>query len=899
MSTDDTWPTIDPSKLPKHFDSPAAEKRWDASWDALGIHRYDSSRPREQTFVVDTPPPTVSGSLHIGHIFSYTHTDVLVRYMRMQQRNIFYPMGWDDNGLPTERRVQNYFHVRCDPHRPYDPRLDVERASAKQRKRAPRLVSRPNFIELCHALTAEDEKTFKDLWRRLGLSVDWSLEYATIDNRCRRLAQLSFLDLHEKGHVYNVDAPTMWDVDFQTAVAQAEIEDREIPGALHRIRFGVCGGDREFVIATTRPELLPACVGVAAHPEDPRYRDLFGKLAVTPLFRVPVPIFPTELADPDKGTGILMVCTFGDQNDVHWWREQQLPLRMIVGRTGRLLPVEYGSEGWESLDPQAAGRYYAHLEGETITGARNRVVELLRDPAGAATAAAAKHGAPLVGEPQKIRHVVNFFEKGDRPLELIGTRQWFVRLLDKKQRLLDAGRQIRWHPGFMGKRYADWVTNLNADWCISRQRYFGVPFPLWYRCDEHGRPDFGDPLLPERERLPVDPMNSAPAGYTEADRGRPDGFTGESDVFDTWFTSSLTPQIATGWLDDPARHSRLFPGTIRPQSHEIIRTWAFYTIVKGLLHESAAPWSDVLVSGWVLDPDRKKMSKSKGNVLTPMHLLERYTADGVRYWAASARLGTDTAFDETQLQVGKRLVTKLFNAGKFVLSQTPGGGSVTEELDLAFVHELAAMVRRATRAFEDFEFARALNEIEGFFWSSFTDAYIELVKSRARADGATMADRRKSAVAGLRLGLNVILRLLAPALPYITEEIWSWAFARQTGIRSIHVAPWPGAKDFEGVVRPADAGSFATATEALRTINRAKTTAGVSLARPADRIVLACNEATRRRLDGVVTDVAMTAGTSDLGILVSESLADNAFEIPVAEFAATPVPASSRPPASR
>ena len=884
MSKDDTWHTIDPSLLPRHFDSAAVEARWDTRWDELAVYRFDPSRDRKQTFVVDTPPPTVSGSLHIGHVFSYTHTDVLVRYMRMRGQNVFYPMGWDDNGLPTERRVQNYFHVRCDPHQPYDPNLHLDRASAKQRKRAPQLVSRPNFIELCHTLTAKDEEAFTGLWRRLALSVDWGLEYATIDDRCRRLAQLSFLDLYEKGHVYSVDAPTVWDIDFRTAVAQAEIEDRETAGNLYQIRFGVLDDDREFVIATTRPELLPACVGVAAHPTDLRYKHLFGKRAVTPLFRVPVPIFPTELADPHKGTGILMVCTFGDQTDVRWWREQQLASRVVVGRDGRLLPVEHGSEGWGSLDPLAAGRYYARLVGETVTVARARIVELLRDPAGGAASAAAESGAPLVGEPQAIRHAVRFFEKGDRPLEIIQTRQWFVRLLDKKRQLLDAGRRIRWHPGFMGQRYADWTRNLNLDWCISRQRYFGVPFPLWYRCNDDGLPDFEDPILPERGRVPLDPMNTAPTGYTEAERGRPGGFVAEADVLDTWFTSSLTPQIATGWVDAPARHAKLFPGNVRPQSHEIIRTWAFYTIVKALLHEGTIPWTDVLISGWVLDPDRKKMSKSKGNVLTPIHLLDQYTADGVRYWAASARLGADTAFDENQLRVGKRLVTKLFNAGKFVLAQTADVGSITEELDRAFVRDLAFAVERATAAFQKFEFAKALNEIEGFFWSSFTDAYIELTKDRARRNEEGMARQHSSAVATLRLGLNVLLRLFAPTLPYVTEEIWSWTFARETGTRSIHLAPWPDARDFDGIAAPAEAGSFATATKALTAINRAKTTAGVSLRRPATKIMLTCNNATRHRLNGVMTDIAMTVKASDLEIQVCEGLPDNAFEIPIAEF---------------
>jgi valyl-tRNA synthetase len=879
MSSHRGWRTVDPAQLPAHFDSLAAEGRWAARWNELGIYRYDPTRPREETFVVDTPPPTVSGSLHVGHVFSYTHTDVLVRYQRMLGRNIFYPMGWDDNGLPTERRVQNYFHVQCDPHRPYEPDLKLEQASAKQRKGPARLVSRPNFIELCHVLTGEDEQAFKALWARLALSVDWSLEYATIDDHCRRIAQLSFLDLWEKGHVYNTDAPTVWDVDFQTAVAQAEIEDRELTGAFHDIRFGVDGSDREFVISTTRPELLPACVGVAAHPGDPRYQDLFGKRAITPLFRVPVPIFATELADPEKGTGILMVCTFGDQTDVLWWREQQLALRTIIGRNGRLLPVEFGSENWPSLDPAAANGHYRELEGKHLGAARARIVELLREPAA---------GCPLVGEPRELKHAVKFYEKGDRPLELIRTRQWFVRLLDKKQLLLDAGAQIRWHPSFMGRRYADWTQNLNLDWCISRQRYFGVSFPLWYRLNDNGEPDYDNPILAERERLPVDPMTDVPTGYLAEQRNQPGGFAGEPDVYDTWFTSSMSPQIGSHWLLDEDRHRKLFPADIRPQSHEIIRTWAFYTIVKAQIHEAKIPWSHVVISGWVLDPDRKKMSKSKGNVLTPLHLLDQYTADGVRYWSASARLGTDTAFNENQLKVGRRLVTKLFNAGKFVLAQTAEPGPITCELDKAFIRRLADLVANATTAFEEFEYANALNVTESFFWANFTDSYLELVKNRAQAQGDDAAAGRSSAVATLRVGLSTILRLFAPSLPYITEEVWSWALAHDTGHASIHIAPWPSAAEFEQWQAPVDAASLDAATEALTAINRAKTQAGVGLGRPATQLVLACNAESNTRLARVIADVKSAARAATLVSLEDAKLADNVFEVRSAEFEAKP-----------
>lgn len=877
------FPVIDPATLPKHFDAAAAEARWERFWDERAVHRYDPSRPHEETFVVDTPPPTVSGSLHVGHVFSYTHTDVIVRQRRMRGQNVFYPMGWDDNGLPTERRVQNYFHVRCDPRVAYEPALKLEQASDKQIKNEPPLwVSRRNFIELCHRVTGEDEQAFMALWRRLGLSVDWSLEYATIDDRCRHLAQYSFLDLFAKGQVYRVEAPTMWDVDFQTAVAQADVEDRPKTGAFHEIRFGVEGSDRSFVIATTRPELLPACVGVTAHPDDARYRDLFGKNAITPLFSAPVPIFPSELADPTKGTGILMVCTFGDQTDVRWWREQKLALRQIIGRDGRLREVTFGDAAFPSARPEVANRYYAQLAGKRVAGARDAVVKLLREPDGAV----AEGGAPLVGEPKPTEQAVKFYEKGDRPLELVSTPQWFVRLLDKKDALLARGREVRWHPEYMGDRYRIWTENLGIDWCVSRQRYFGVPIPVWYPLDASGQPDFERPIVAAADRLPVDPMTEAPPGYDESQRDRPGGFAADPDVFDTWFTSSLTPEIGSGWILDPERHAKIFPADIRPQAHEIIRTWAFYTIAKAHLHLDTIPWRNVVISGWVVDPAaKKKVSKTTGGMkLTPGALIEEYSADAVRYWAASARLGTDTAFDEQMFKVGKRLVTKLFNAAKFVLSQEGERHPITDELDRSFVQKLSHLVAEATEAFEEFEFARALMITEQFFWQSFTDTYLELAKARARGEIGD-ARARGSAVAALRLGLDVLLRLFAPFLPYITEEIWSWMFAAERGQPSIHAAPWPSPADFEAVEPPAEAASFDLAASALGVINKKKSESGVSVGRVTESLVLAANAATRARLEPVWHDVAASARCQEHALETKPELADGAFEVLSARFA--------------
>lgn len=880
-------PVVDPASLPKHFDAAAAEARWAEAWERAQIYRWDPRRPREATFVVDTPPPTVSGSLHVGHIFSYVHTDVQARFERMAGRTVFYPMGWDDNGLPTERRVQNVFHVRCDPAAPFDAELRLAPATDAQRKERPRLVSRANFIELCQSVTAEDEKAFKTLWRRAGLSVDWSLEYATIDAHCRRLSQLSFLDLFEKGHVYNTFAPTMWDVDFQTAVAQAEVEERPRRGAFHRLEFGVEGSDAGFTIATTRPELLAACVGVTAHPEDARFRDLFGRRAITPLFRVPVPIFSSELADPEKGTGILMVCTFGDATDVFWWREHGLALRQLVGRDGRMADVRFGEGDFPSLDPDAANRAYAELRGRSVAQARDRIVELLRDPAASATG----RGAPLVAEPEPIEHAVKFYEKGDRPLEYVPTRQWFVRLLDKKEALLAKGAEVQWHPAFMGLRYRDWTQNLQLDWCISRQRYFGVPIPVWYPLDAQGDPDFSRPIPAAREQLPIDPMTDVPPGWREDQRAVPGGFVGEADIFDTWFTSSLTPQIGSHWELDPERHAKLFPADVRPQSHEIIRTWAFYTIAKALLHEDRIPWRHVVISGWVLDPDRKKMSKSFGNVVTPMPLLEKYGADACRYWASSARLGTDTAFDEKVIRVGKRLVTKLFNAGKFVLTQAAEVRPITVELDRAFAAELRALVERATAAFREFAFAEALQETESFFWTRFTDSFIELAKHRARGEAGADEAGRGSAVAALRLGLDVLLRLFAPALPYVTEEVWAWAFAGEKRQPSIHTAPWPGPADFEGVAPPADPGSFALAMACWTAINKAKADAAVAVGREVEELALAASPATAARVRPVLADVLAASRVARHALEENAGLEEGAFRVLRARFAERSQPA--------
>jgi valyl-tRNA synthetase len=854
------------------YNAAEAEARWRAQWEAWGLHRWDPRRPRHQTFVIDTPPPTVSGSLHIGHVFSYTHQDLIARYRRMHGMNVFYPMGWDDNGLPTERRVQNYFNVRCNPALPYKPNYRPDRTQPGP----PELIGRRNFIELCHQMTAEDEQAFKALWRQLGLSVDWALEYATINDHCRRISQLSFIRLFETGEVYQATTPTMWDVDFRTAVAQAEVEDRDVRGAFYRVKFGVEGG-AHLLVATTRPELIPACVAIVVHPEDVRYRELHGKFAHTPLFAVRVPIIADPRVDPAKGTGIVMVCTFGDATDVEWWRDYHLPLRQIIDRTGRLEAVTFGGPGWESLNAPAANEAYRALIGLDVVKARTRLVDLLR----AADA--------LDGESEPIVHAVKFYEKGDHPLELIPTRQWFVRLLDHKAELAELGERITWHPPFMRARYRNWVEGLNQDWCVSRQRYFGVPFPAWYRLDAAGEPQYQSPILAPLDRLPVDPLEEAAPGYDESQRGQPGGFIGEPDVQDTWATSSLTPQIVTGWEFAPERHARLFPMDVRPQSHEIIRTWAFYTITKAWLHHRDVPWQHVMISGWVVDPDRKKMSKSKGNVVTPLHLLETYSADAVRYWTARARAGVDTVYDETIFKVGQRLVTKLFNAGRFVLGRLAvvddnllAPTAITAELDRGFVARLRDVLSEATEAYEQFDWARALEAVESFFWAEFCDDYVELVKARTYL--TTLDAGRLSALATLRLGLSILLRLFAPVVPTITEELWSQRFAvAEDGRRSIHTSPWPSETELEAVNTPASPDSYATARLLLADIRRQKGHAKVSARWPVARLLVAAPQADLAVVRSILDDVRAAGAIQEVEL--QDSRQDRVVEVHLAERA--------------
>ncbi len=816
------------------------EQTWAKRWEADATYRFDRTSPRQRVFAIDTPPPTVSGSLHVGHVFSYTQTDTVARFRRMTGRAVWYPMGWDDNGLPTERRVQNYFGVRCDPTLPYQAGFEPPVAGTGLAKgQSPASVSRPNFVELCQRLTVSDEAAFEEVWRRLGLSVDWSNTYTTIGRRAQRASQRAFLRLLAAGEAYSAQAPTLWDIDFRTAVAQAELEDRDQNGAYFTLAFHRGDGADDVLIDTTRPELLPACVALVAHPDDERFAPLVGTTVRTPLFGVEVPVVAHRLAQPEKGTGAAMICTFGDVTDVVWWRELGLPVRSVIGNDGRLVGTAP-----EVMDAGGAACYVQELAGKTVKAAQARIAELLA------------HSGELIGEARPLTHAVKFYERGERPLEIVSNRQWFIRTLAHRQKLAERGAELRWHPPYMQGRYQSWVEGLNSDWLISRQRFFGVPFPVWYPLDADGGVVYDRPLAPSEDRLPIDPTTDVPDGFAEDQRNQPGGFAAEPDVMDTWATSSLTPQIAGGWEDDPDLWSRLWPMHLRPQAHDIIRTWLFSTVVRADLEFGTLPWSDVALSGWILDPDRKKMSKSKGNVVTPMDLLEDFGSDAVRYWAASARLGTDTVFDKEQMKkVGRKLAIKLLNVANFVLGGRgldlvahwpPGAsdgaaGRVAEPLDGALLALVGRLVEATTADFESYDHARALERTEAFFWT-FCDNYVELVK--ARAYGELGEERAGSARATLTVALSTLVRLFAPFLPFVTEEIWSWG--APSG--SVHLASWPttdelGAAGAEaaGDRAPGDraeAGDRAAgdraemvgvASEVLAAARRAKTEAGRSL----------------------------------------------------------------------
>jgi valyl-tRNA synthetase len=749
--------------FPKKYKFDESEKKWQIFWQENAIYHWSKSEARENSFIVDTPPPGVSGQLHIGHVYSYTHTDFIVRHRRMKGKNVFYPMGFDDNGLPTERLVEKEKNIRANS------------------------VSRKEFINICNEVIAKEETKFRALFNRIALSVDWNLEYQTINPLSCKISQMSFLDLIEKGQIYRDSQPMLWDSVDQTALAQAEIEDREKVTFMNDILFSLENDDK-ITIATTRPELLPACVSVFFHPEDKRYNYLEGQFAFTPLFNVKVPLIADDMVDPEKGTGLVMCCTFGDQTDIAWWRKHKLPTNIIISKQGRIENIQFDNSCANKIK---AEQFAAQLTGLTVTAARSKIIELLK-----------KEGL-LVKQVQKLQ-TVKCAERSGAPLEILTTPQWFIKTIIHKEALLKKSDELNWYPKFMKIKLDRWIEGIGMDWCISRQRYFGVPFPVWYskRAGEEGKPIFA-----KNHQLPVDPLVDLPEGYNKEE------VIPDYDVMDTWATSSVSPQlnsrgVSNNHMVDENRYKKLFPADLRPQAHEILRTWAFYTMLKAYLHENTLPWKDIMVSGWCLAQDKSKMSKSKGNVLIPEILLEAHGSDVIRYWCASSKLGTDTAYSEDVINNGKRLVNKLWNAAKFAsthfdkisdsdkaLSLCEVKHKITRDFDKYLVNQVVDLVDYADQELTNYEYATAIDKTEKFFWALFCDNYLEITKTRAYNENGEDDEGALSTHLTLYHTLKTLLQLFAPIVPHITEELFHILYAKDIS-ESIHMrGSWPNIRE--------------------------------------------------------------------------------------------------------
>jgi len=750
-------------QFPDKYKFNESEKKWQSFWQEKNIYKWKKNEPGENSFVVDTPPPTVSGQLHMGHVYSYTHTDFIVRHRRMKGMNIFYPIGFDDNGLPTERLVEKKKNIRAAG------------------------IDREQFIQACQDVVLEEEEKFRSLFNRIALSVDWSVEYQTISKTSRAISQMSFLDLAKKNQIYRDSQPMLWDPVDQTALAQADIEEYEKTTFMNDIHFSLEDGSK-ILIATTRPELLPACVAVFYHPEDQRYKHLESKMAVSPLFGVKVPLFADDMVDPEKGTGLVMCCTFGDQTDILWWRKHHLPTKIIISKQGRIENIAFDEN---TIDIKRAEGFAGQIAGLKVVEARAKIIELLKEE------------KLLVNQTERIQ-TVKCAERSGAPLEILTTPQWFIKTVVHKEALLKKVAELNWHPKSMKIKLDKWIEGVSLDWCVSRQRYFGVPFPVWYskRAGEEGRPIFAS-----KDQLPVDPLIDLPEGYGKEE------VIPDNDVMDTWATSSVSPQlsshgIAGDYMIDENRHKTLFPADLRPQAHEILRTWAFYTILKSYLHEDVLPWKNIMVSGWCLAQDKSKMSKSKGNILVPETLLDSYGADVVRYWSASSKLGADTAYSEDVMNNGKRLVNKLWNAAKFVsrhfdkisdsdkaLPFTQIKHKITRNFDKYLINKLVELVDFVDQEYMNYEYATANAKVEEFFWSLFCDNYLEITKTRAYNENGDDIEGATSSHLSLYHILKILLKLIAPIMPHITEELFQILYSNSE--ETIHQRnSWPEIKGF-------------------------------------------------------------------------------------------------------
>jgi len=717
-------------ELPKRYEPRETEKKWQDFWLKKKTYKFNKET-KKKIFSLDTPPPTVSGTMHLGHAMAYSQADFIMRFKRMQGFEIFYPWGFDDNGLATERFVE------------------------RENKIKSTTLSRKEFVDLCLKTTKKAEENIKAQFISTGISPDFDLTYRTIEPKSQKISQLSFIDLYEKGREYRAASPIMWCPECRTAISQVELKDKSLNSKFNDIIFKV--GNKDLVIATTRPELLPACVGLFYHPDDKRYKKLKGKKATVPLFNYEVEIREDKRVDIEKGTGIVMCCTFGDQTDIEWFKAHKLDLKIAISPVGKMTEL--------------SGKY----EGLKIKDARKEIIEDLE-------------ASKLLVSQKDISHPVNVHERCDTPIEFMVSKQWFIKYLDLKKEFLKLGSQLNWSPKHMKVRYDNWVKGLAWDWCISRQRFFGVPIPVWYceKCDHE--------ILADKSQLPVDPLKDKPITKKCPKCGH-NKFTPEKDVLDTWATSSLTPMIAAGWNEDEKLFKKIFPMSIRSNGHDIITFWLFNTVVKSHLHEGKLPWKDVIINGFLVDKNGEKMSKSRGNVIKPEDVLEKFSSDALRYWAASSKLGADLAYQEKELLTGMKLLTKLWNASKFVHMHLEDYKNVKPKkidvIDKFLLSKVQGLISEVTNYLETYEFSKARASVENFFWHTFCDNYLEMIKYRIYNPDIYGKDKRVSAQYALYNSLYAIMKMFAPILPHITEEIYTLFFKPSEKIDSIHLSDWP------------------------------------------------------------------------------------------------------------
>ena len=767
-----------------------AEPRIQAFWEKEGVYRFDK-KSKKKIYSIDTPPPTVSGSMHVGHAYSYTQQDVIARFKRMMGYNVFYPFGTDDNGLPTERLIEKLKGVK-----------------AKD-------MGRKEFVELCEKSLKEILPDFVSDWKKIGMSCDWSIYYSTIDKHSRRISQRSFIDLYNSKRTYRKSSPSVWCPECQTAIAQAELDDKEEDSIFNDIVFK--SGKENLVVATTRPELLSSCVSVFYNPKDDRYKKLKGKMAKVPLFDFEVPILPDEKADPSKGTGLVMCCTFGDQQDIDWWKQHKLPLKVSIDERGHMTSL--------------AGKY----QGIYVKKARKQIIEDLK-------------AAGLLLKQQPIKHIVNVHERCATAVEILVTPQWFVNYLDLKEDFIKQGSKLNWYPKFMEVRYQNWVNGLKFDWAISRQRYFGVPIPVWYceKCSEV--------ILADKNKLPVDPLTDS-APVKKCPKCAHTKFVSEKDVLDTWATSSLTPTIAVELMPKEL-HNKLTPMSMRPQAHEIIRTWLFYTLAKSYLSNKELPWTDAMISGYVLDPQGEKMSKSKGNTISPQLMIEKYSGDALRFATCAAKLGEDVPFQEKELVAGTKLINKIWNAAKFMaihLEEKPKKPKKLAPFDEWLIAKMNSVIKNSTESLNGYEYSRSKQEFELFFWQVFCDNYLEIVKDRLYNSNRSKEDI-DSAKYTLYLALLNVVKLLAPIMPHISEELYQKYFAKKEKIKSVHISGWP---EIEKV--KADSASGDLAIKVLTEVRQFKSQNQKSLKVP---VILTLESKDKKALGPFLEDLkAVTAAT--------------------------------------